>query len=291
MERGERVIHFGEFLELFKDGGRYVVQSWDVDSVEIWRYCFVPGPAGQPWPLACIEDVTGQGLDLHRDATGRLTAVRQRLEKRTLLLEYNSTGFIETLIFQGANGERQRLARYEYDGEGRLNVAYDAAGNAEHYEDDKHGRIVREIGKDGSVVSYSYDPKGRCTRFSGLDRYDEKHLRFIETARVTEKVDSYGRTTLYQYMPNGQIITEWNPIGGESTKKYDEAGRITAETTQLGATTHYEYDEMGNRCKIVDPLGNTTFLAFNESHQPTIIRDPNGNLWKREDRSAQSPGQ
>ena len=29
VERGERVIHFGEFLELFKDGGRYVVQTWD----------------------------------------------------------------------------------------------------------------------------------------------------------------------------------------------------------------------------------------------------------------------
>src|ERR1700736_6131439 len=35
VERDGRVIHFGEFLEVFKDSGRYVVQSWDVESGEI----------------------------------------------------------------------------------------------------------------------------------------------------------------------------------------------------------------------------------------------------------------
>src|SRR5215468_7107594 len=51
VDRGERLINFGTFLEVFKDSGRYVVQSWDVESGEIWRYCFSPGPTGQPWPL------------------------------------------------------------------------------------------------------------------------------------------------------------------------------------------------------------------------------------------------
>ena len=40
VERGGRIINFGSFLEVFKDANRYIVQSWDVESGEIWRYCF-----------------------------------------------------------------------------------------------------------------------------------------------------------------------------------------------------------------------------------------------------------
>jgi RHS repeat-associated protein len=280
--QGGTVRHIGAFLEIFQKSGRYIVQSWDVESGEIWRYCFAPEASGQPMPLLCIEDVTGQqGLDLIRDDRGRIISIRQRLEKRALLLEYSGGDLIRTVSLCGANGERQRLMRYEYDFAGRMSAVFNALDNADRYEYDHKDRLTREIAKHGGVFSYRYDNKGRCVWYSGLDRYDEKRLRFLDAAHFTELTDSYGATTRYRYLPSGQIVSEWNPLGAETKTAYDDDGRIISKTTPTGATTHYEYDEQGNRSKIVDPLGNASEFEFNHNHQPTILTDPNGNLWRR----------
>jgi RHS repeat-associated protein len=281
VEHGGIVRNFGAFLEIFKSCNRYIVQSWDVESDEIWRYCFAPGDFGQPWQLSSIEDVSGQALDLDYDVSGQLVAVHQRLEKRALILSYNPSGQIDNIKLQSPNGDRHSIVRYEYDSGGSLCAVFDALGNADRYEYDRHGRLSREIAKHGGVFSYRYDDKDRCILRTGLDRYDEKRMRFLDAARFTEVTDSYGTVFRYRWLPDGQIESEWNPLGAESKTDYDDDGRIISKTTPTGATTHYEYDEQGNRSKIVDPLGNTYELAFNLNHQPTILTDPNGNLWRR----------
>jgi RHS repeat-associated protein len=281
VERGETIRHYGACLEIFFQAGRYIVQSWDLESELILRYCFRPGLPGQSMPLSSIEDLTGQGLDLERDKNGRLSTIRQRLEKRFFRLDYYPSGLLQSVTLHAPNGQNQPLARYEYDVRGCLSAAFDALDYADRYEYGTQGRLTREITKHGGVFTYRYDDNGRCIRYSGLDRYEEKRLRFLDAARITEVADSYGATSRYQYLPSGQIVSEWNPLEAETRTEYDEHGRIIAKTSSNGATTRYSYDERGNRCQTVDALGQVYQLSFNDQHQAISLNDPADQTWRR----------
>lgn len=279
---GATVRDPGTFYELTSVAGHFFVTHWDVETCEIVRYVFQAGRRGEAWPLSSIEDVTGTGLDLFHDQDGRLQAIRQRLEQRHLALAYNGAGRIVSITAVGPAGHQQTLVGYEYDADGRLINARDALGNPERYQYDPAGRMVREIARDGGVFSFQYDAKGRCIRTSGLDRYDEKTLRFIDATRTTYVTDSYGHTTQYQYLATGQVTNIWDALGGETRTEYDEHGRVIAETSPTGATTRFEFDAQGNRSRVIDPLGNAITQDFNDAHQPTGLTDPEGNVWKRE---------
>jgi len=282
LAEGGIISNLGTFQELTKKGQHYVVTRWDVETGVIEHYFFKEGAKGEAWPLIIIEDVTGQALDMIHDQRGRLTGIQQRLEGRTLLLDYNKQSQIATVTFVARTGEQQKLAAYEYDTKGRLVTASDAMNNTERYEYDTSGRMTLEIARDGGLFSFSYDPKGRCLRTSGLDRYDEKTFRYFDAIRFTEVTDSYGQITRYQSRADGQIASIWDPLGAETKMEYDDYGRLTTEISPDGGTTRYEYDQSGNRSKINDPLGNTFVLNFNDLHQPLQLLDPNENVWKRQ---------
>ena len=281
IDQGGIIRNLSTFQELVKRDNRYIITRWDVDTGKIERYIFNEGKKGETWPLASIEDVTGQGLDLLYDTAGRLTCIQQRLEKRTLLLDYNKNNQINSILFLLPNNQRQVLASYEYDTNGRLCTAYNALGNADRYEYDKNSRMTREIVKDGGVFYFKYDEKGRCIKTSGLDRYDEKSFRYLDAAHWTEVTNSYSETTRYNYLPTGQVVREIDPLGGEKQTSYDEYGRIVAETNPNGAITRHEYDEQGNRYKVIDPNGYAYFFTVNNNHLTLKLTDPSGNSWER----------
>ena len=110
---GGVIRHFGASLEIFRAGKRFIVQRWDLESHDVWRYCYDAGAQGVPWRLSSIEDVAGQGIDLRWDADGRLATIRQRAEHRELLVEYDASGLVQTVSLAAATG-RHQIARYEY---------------------------------------------------------------------------------------------------------------------------------------------------------------------------------
>jgi RHS repeat-associated protein len=281
IERGGCVRNLGTFQELVKRDSRYIVTRWDVETGEIERYVFKEGRKGESWLLESIEDVTGQGIDLARDQRSRLTEIRQRLEKRTLVLGYSAHNQITSVSFRHSDGQIRKLVQYEYDRDGRLSAATDALGHTDRYEYDSAGRMTREIVKDGGVFYFKYDHKGRCFKTSGLDRYDEKSLRYFDYG-LTEVTNSLGYITHYQWMPSGQVTTEIDPQGGTRKTEYDGQGRIVAESDSGGATTRYAYDASGNRAAVTDALGHTIGFAYNEHHLPTTMTDPVGRVWRRE---------
>jgi RHS repeat-associated protein len=280
IERGGRAINYGAFAEIFRRGDRITIQRWSVDTGAAWRYCFPIGSVGQIQNLLSYEDASEQGLDLQWNE-GLLVAVQQRLEKRLLLVDYTPAGMVESVTFGSPSGYRQVLSRYEYDTQSRLIAAFDAAQNADRYEYDQTGRLTRELVKDGGVFVYKYDLQGRCVRSSGLDRYDEKTIRYLEATGHSEVTNSYGKVTTYRYNSAGQVIEEMDPLGGKKIRSYDEHGRPTEKTDPNGATVRFEYDEQGNRSKIVDPLGNEFNYRFNEDHLVIETIAPNGDAWLR----------
>ncbi len=281
VERGGIVRNLGSFSELSKRGSHYVVTRWDVDTGDIERFVFQEGKRGVPWALARIEDVTGQGLELLYDRRGRLKAIRQRLEKRTVVLDYSPDDRIVSLALLLPDKRQRILVRYEYDEKGRLAAAIDARDHRDAYEYDGQDRLVREILKGGAIFLFTYDGRGRCVKSTREDGFDLKTLRYLDNLGWTEVTDSLGNTTRYQWLPTGQIVTEINPLGAKRTTQYDRYGRIVAEIDPLGALTRYDYDDQGNRCKIIDPLGNEWSLTYNHAHLPLTLTDPKGGVWKR----------
>jgi RHS repeat-associated protein len=281
IQQGEILRNFGSFQELSKVNDSYVVTRWDVDTGDITRYIFSAGRGGESWPLASVEDVTGQALDLSW-SSGRLISVRQRLEGRALLIEYNALGRIVVVAFLLPDGHRQPVARYEYDPGGRLAAAYDALGYADRYEYDSESRLSREIVKDGGVFSFTYDRNGRCIKTSGLERFDEKTLRYQDAIHWTQVADSLGNITRYEWMQTGQVVREINAVGGVAQTNYDEHGRVVSGTSPNGAPFSYEYDQAGNRTKVSGPLGVKLEIAFNDRHLPVSLTDAKGGIWRRE---------
>ena len=282
VDRGERAINLGAFLEVFREHSHYVVRTWDVNSGNIIRYLFAPEQTRMSWRLGAIEESTGERLVLDWSSDGKLTRIRQPRERRALSLSYSPDGLVEEIVFEPPAGGSHTIARYEYDSARRLIAAYDAADSADRYDYDLNGRLSRQIVKDGGVFSYHYDRKDRCVLYTGLDRYDEKRLRFMDAARTTELTDSYGRRFLYQYLPSGQITRETDPLGSVKHTEYDAFERISTKTDANGGTTTYSYDANGNRSIVTDALGNVHRFSYNEARLPVTMTDPLGHEWRRE---------
>jgi RHS repeat-associated protein len=279
VDSGGVVRRLGTFEEIFRANERYIVQRWDPEGGDAWRYCFTAGEPDRPWRLQSIEAPNGQGVDLSWDQQGRLAGVRQRLERRSLIITYGLQGFVDKVLFVAPGGEQQLLVRYEYDARGRQLAAYDAAGLANRYEYDDEGRLSREIVKDGGVFTYRYDSSGRCVKTSGLDGYGEKRLRFLDAINFTEVTDSYGQTSRFQYAASGQIVLEIDPLGGERRSEYDEHDRLVATTDRTGAVTRFAYDDQGNRAVITDALSHSQVMSFDRHHRAVSFADPLGNVW------------
>ncbi|MDY6991279.1 MAG: DUF6531 domain-containing protein [Pseudomonadota bacterium] len=279
---GHTLRNLGSFLELTQQGQQYIVTEWHVDTGEIWRYRFNVAAPGSPWPLSSLEDVSGQGLDLFYDTNGRLTQVRQRLEQRSLSIQYNALDRISTLAILTPGAPTEILASYDYDDQGHLTAAYDARLNADYYSYDAQHHLTREHRKCGGTFSYQFDDQHRCIHSSGENQYDEKQLEFLTDIHCTRVTDSRGMTTQYYWLPSGQVVSEVDPLGRIKQTHYDEHERIIAETAPNSGQTRYAFDEWGNRAKITDPLGHSVTLTYNSAHLPLSLTDPTGKVWKRE---------
>ena len=281
IDQGGIIRNLGTFQELSKRGSQYIITQWDVDTGEIERFVFNQGQKGAVWPLAGIEDVTGQGLDLFWDERGRLSRIKQRLEQRALVVDYTPENQISAVSFLSPDHQRQVLIRYEYDEKGRLTTAADALNHTDQYEYDKDTRMTREFLKSGGIFEFKFDEQGRCIRSSGIDGYDEKNFRYLDHIGWTEVTDSLTEIRRYQWNPNGQIITEIDPLGGTTQTAYDEFDRIIEKTDTNGNVTRYEYDEQGNYAGITDALGQTTLFTCNQSHQSVTYTNSAGHTWHR----------
>jgi RHS repeat-associated protein len=282
IEAGKVLRDLGTFLELQKSGFNLKVTRWDVDTGKVVRYVFQPGRHGQLWPLASIEDPTGQGLDLAWNEKAQLRGIRQRLEKRTLVLTNGPDGKVSGINFQHSDGRLESLLQYAFDSESRLISANNAIGYTDRYQYDAASRLVRETAKDGGLFTYKYDEKGRCIRTWGLGNYDLKVIRYLDHIGWTEVTNSLGGTTKYQRLPSGQVILAIDPFGGMEKTAYDEHGRIVEIISAGAGSTKYEYDAEGNRYRVTGPTGQSIKKTFNQNHHPLTIEDPLGKIWKYE---------
>ncbi len=279
--QGKTLRLLDAFLELRMNRGLLEVLHWDVDTSEIERFVFQPTRAGVSYQLHEIQNVSGDAVQLKWDSMGRLESLYQKIEERRVLVRYTNSGQIDSLVLE-SDPAKKPFVRYEYDKSGRLMAAWNRRELAHRYEYDEQSRLKREMLPDGAIYSYRYDEKGRCIHFTGLDRYNERKLRFLDPVGTTIVTNSYGQIRTYKSLPSGKIISEQSPTGATKQTNYDEYGRIVEKIDELGAVTKFTYDSFGNRDSITDALGNVTKFTYNDSHQPTSMIDAMGQVWIRE---------
>lgn len=293
---GATVRNLGSFHELRQQMGYYFVTRWDPDSEDITQYVFQKGGPEEWWPLKSVMDITGQGLDIQRDQSGRICLVRQRREGRALRLTYDDhSGRLVRVhalapLFALKDGEgdpadssqyEERLVlHYGYGQEGLLREVTDALGQRCQYSYDGAGRMTGEINIGGMEYSFRYDSQGRCVETSGKNGHGRNLLEILDPGKVTIVTDALGAKTVYEWNDIGQVEQEISPLGHKTVTEYDQHGRIVAEVSAKGAMRAYAFDEQGDRVKITAPGGAETAYQYNNHHQVLAVKDPAGHQWK-----------
>ena len=233
-------------MELRREGERLVVYHWHDADEPVQKYVF-DRRHGPRMPLVARELPSGQGVEVARDASGRVATLTQSTEGRRLYFRYDARGRLDSLhLGLAAEGIEAAVpvARYHYDEQGHLVAVEDALGKSRRYGYDDAGRLTLESDRTGGTYRMAYDAQGRCIESTGTDRYKQK--RFIyEPGNTTRVIDGQGHETLYQYNDLGQVERRIDPNGATSVTEFDDAGRIVKEIDPIGATTAYAYDEQG----------------------------------------------
>ena len=229
-----------------------------------------------------ITDPSGNSRSYAYNASGDLITATDFVGNATRFT-YNSThGLLDINDPTGA-----RVARNEYDANGRLIATTDAngktitfthtlntsqevvtvpLGNVTVFEYDTTGNVVAKTDALGGRTTYTSDSRGN--ELTVTDPLGRVATKTYDTANnVLSSTDFDGNTTTNTYNARQQLLTTRDPEGRTSANVYDANGNLTQTTNPEGGVTRYTYNAAGNPLTSTDPLGNVT----------TAVYDPNGN--------------
>jgi RHS repeat-associated protein len=268
-------------MELRREEGRLVVVHWHGPTDPVHRFVFQDDGRGR-YRFSARELPSGHALLVTHDHRGRVATVTQSVEGRRLAFQYDDRGRLAELQLGPTRPVWKPevvVARFAYDGRGRLIAVHDAEGFARRYGYDEQGRMIMEKGRRGGTYRMVYDAAGRCIETAGEEGYARRRLIY-EPGRFTRVLDSQDRETLYQLDGDGQVEREIRPDGTVLVTTLDDLGRVVAEVDPLGQATSYAYDERGNLARRTYPDGATVSYQYDDQHQPTRITEPDGAAWR-----------
>ena len=219
--------------------------------------------------LERIEDRNGLGVDLARNAQGRITSLSDG-QGRTIELTWV---------------------------DGRVATAADQAGREVQYAYDGTGNLQSATLPDSSVVSYVYDGQRRVTTIGHANGGTTTN-EYDAQSRVVRQVDPLGRATTFAYAPNattttdasgmlnverysfGQLVSvtrgDGASVNSTVSYTYGPDREVQTVTDALGRVTRYAYDGQGNRTSITDPLGRVTTATYDQFNNPLMVTNPAG---------------
>jgi RHS repeat-associated protein len=216
----------------------------------------------------------GKNITFKRDDQGRITEITDP-KGNSIKYEYDHYGDLVKVTDQEGNSTRftynsshdlidiidprgVKVARNEYDDNGRIIAHIDAEGNRIEYDRDLEGKqeIIRD--RMGNITVISYDDNGN----------------------VLSKTDPMGNTTTYSYDEKGNMLTKTNPLGNTTTYTYDEKGNVTSITDPLGNKTEYTYNAFGQVEIEKDALGHIITKKYDSRGNLIETTDKKGNIYK-----------
>jgi YD repeat-containing protein len=224
--------------------------------------------------IIAIQKPSGETIDYTYDANVDLAS------HTDLLCNTTTFNYIQDHYLQDINDPRCiRMARNEYDADGRLIAHIDAKGHRIEYTHNIAGRTESIKDRNGNVSTFVYDNSGSViaeTNALGETTYHEYNEYRLETKRI----DPLGNETSWTYDQQGNQLTETDALGRTTTSSYNQKGEILTQTDSSGTvviTNVYSGPENpylggGNLSNVSDALGNTTQFHW------TTGRDANDKL-------------
>ncbi len=222
--------------------------------------------------LLTVEDRNGNQLSFSDDGIVSSTG-------QSVGFERNAQGRIVSVIDPAG----QRI-QYEYDAAGDLVAVTDRENNTSRYDySEERAHFLEEItdplGRTG--IRSEYDEAGRLNRVLGSGEQSVQ-IAYDPDNSLQTVTDALGRATTYVYDDRGNILTEINPLLGETIRTYDQDNNLLSLTNAAGQTATFTYDALNNPLTIEDPLGNIQTFTYGQFSLVESATDALGNTTRYE---------
>lgn len=256
----------------------------------------------------------GSSIDFVRNEDGQITSIEDGLGNE-VIYTYNENGDLVSVLdsasytttfsyddnhyVTGITADNEvRIARNEYDDDGRLVATIDADGRRLEFDHDlddrtevttdrlgyntiyvydEFGNILSVTDALGRTTTYTYDNRGNKTSETRPDgttfTYSYDHDGNLLTAN-----DGNGRNIVSSYGSNGELLTMSAMGVTELTMAYDEHGNLLSATDSSGNTQNYGYDNTGNLTSVTDSLGSLMNMTYDANGNVTSITNAEGSL-------------
>ncbi len=256
----------------------------------------------------------GSSIDFVRNADGQITSIEDGLgneviytynENGDLISVVDTAGYTTTFTYDDSHyitditaDNGVRIARNEYDEDGRLVATIDADGRRLEFDHDLNDRTEVTTDRLGYNTIYVYDERGNVTSVTdALGRtitytYDDRGNKTSETrpdgttftysydhdGNLLTANDGNGRTINSSYGTNGELLTMSAMGVTELTMAYDEHGNLLSATDSSGNTQNYGYDNTGNLTSVTDSLGSLMNMTYDSNGHVTSITNAEGQV-------------
>ncbi len=255
----------------------------------------------------------GGGISFNKDSDGKITSISDGLGNTVTytyddngdLTKVNDIGGYDTsfkydnshYITEIKSDNGTKIARNEYDDQGRLVATIDANGRRIEFDHDLNNRIETTTDRLQHITVYEYDvrgnvvkktdPLGRITRYT----YDENNNKASETrpdnttfsytydkqGNLLTATDNNGRTISSTY-DDGKLKTMSAMGVTELSLDYDKHGNLTKATDSSGNVQEYEYNRHGDLTSVTDSLGTLMNMSYDNNGHVTSIRNAEGEV-------------
>ncbi|QGG93639.1 DUF6531 domain-containing protein [Actinomarinicola tropica] len=166
----------------------------------------------------------------------------------------------------------------------RVVEAITSDGRTAAYRYDGDGRLVAVARPDGDVT-YAHDDSGFLAEVRDADGILVCANEYDRGGRVLSQVDGRGRTTSYEYRPDGVSVDVADDGGPPNVMVHDRRGRMTAMIDGLGNTMRIAYDDDDNIVQVVDRTGAITRFSHDLRGNLIARTDPDGlrHTWDRDE--------
>jgi RHS repeat-associated protein len=237
-------------------------------------------------------DGNGNSLTFYYDTYGNLASVTDAAA-RTTTFAYNANKLLTTIIDPAGNNYS-----FTYSGNYLTAVTWPDGGSW-LYTYDTNGLMQSKTDPMGKVTTYTYDGNHRVTTatdsagtnsfaypnvtntvnsvpFTNDDGGVWTYTYDYHNSYMTQKTDPLGKSTIYTYDANRNLINETAPDGSFTSYTYDAAGNMLTKTDAMGNTTTYAYNSLGQVTSVTDPLGQTTTSNYDVKGNLTQTADAVG---------------
>ena len=197
--------------------------------------------------------------------------------ERDVFVSEDERFYVNRLTSVTFNGKE--LVRYDYDGYGDLTAVYGRDGKKLRGFAYRNHIMVEHSQPDGLVSRYEYDRYDTDGKVLKSSNNLGEEWTFEYRKDHTVVTDALGRTEVYGFDENRELIYRIDADGQRSDSERDDYGRITVERDPLGRETRYLYDTEGNVIAITAPDGSSTQIDYHETlNLPIAVNDPAGRI-------------